>query len=35
MSRSLSLTYEQIRACAEREMALYSGTAAKLAAAVP
>ncbi|MGN6085679.1 hypothetical protein [Trinickia sp.] len=35
MPTSFSLTYEQITACAERQMALYSETAAVLTAAVP
>lgn len=35
MPASFSLTYEQITSCAERQMALYSETAARLTAAVP
>lgn len=35
MPTSFSLTYEQITACAERQMALYSERAAVLTAAVP
>lgn len=35
MPTSFSLTYEQITACAERQMTLYSETAARLTAAVP
>ena len=35
MQTSFGLTYEQITACAESQMALYSETAAVLTAAVP
>jgi hypothetical protein len=35
MTTSFSLTYEQITACAERQMSLYSERAAVLTAALP